>query len=135
MGYPINEIEGIGPVNHEKLEAAGIATTDDLLAKCGSKKGRVECAAASGIGESQLLTWTNMADMMRISGVGKQFAEILKATGVDTVKELRTRNPGNLAPAMKEINDAKNLAKSTPTEDQIRKWIEQAKEMEPAITH
>ncbi len=135
MSYPIDEIEGIGPVNREKLEVAGIATTEDLLRLCGSKKGRSECSESTGVGESQLLGWANMADMMRISGVGGQFAEILNATGVDTVKELRTRNPANLAVSMKEINDQKKLAKSNPSEDQVRGWIEQAKEMDPTITH
>jgi len=135
MSYPIDEIEGIGPANREKLETAGIKTTDELLAKCGSKTGRKECATATGIGESQLLKWANMADMMRVSGIGRQFAEILEAAGVDTVKELRTRNAANLATTMKEVNDAKSLAKAAPSEDQIVKWIEQAKDMEPAITH
>ncbi len=135
MGYKIDEIEGIGPVNREKLVAAGIETCGDLLAKCGSKKGRTETAAATGISESNLLNWANMADMMRVSGVGKQFAEILKASGVDTVKELRTRNAANLTVAMKKINDEKKLAKASPSEDQINKWIEQAKGLEPTITH
>lgn len=135
MSYKIDEIEGIGPANREKLVAGGINNTDDLLAKCGGKKGRVECASATGIGESQLLKWANMADMMRVSGVGKQFAEILENSGVDTVKELATRNAANLAVKMKEVNDAKKLANAVPNEEKVQAWIDQAKGMDPCISH
>ena len=79
MGYKIDEIEGIGPVNKEKLAAAGIATTDDLLQLCASAKGRQETSEKVGVSASQLLKWADMADLMRISGVGRQFGELLKA--------------------------------------------------------
>jgi hypothetical protein len=34
MSYKIEEIEGIGPAYAEKLSAADIGTTDDLLKLC-----------------------------------------------------------------------------------------------------
>jgi len=46
--------------------------------------------------ESQILEFVNMSDLLRISGVGGEYAELLERAGVDTVKELRTRNAGNL---------------------------------------
>lgn len=135
MTYKIDEIEGIGPASREKLSAAQIESTDDLLAKCGASDGRKTVAAATGIAEKQLLTWANMADLMRLSGVGKQFAELLVAAGVDTVKELQHRNAANLAAAMKEINEAKKLAKSSPAESVVSGWVESAKSTTPAISH
>ena len=54
-----------------------------------------------------LLKWANMADLMRISGVGAEYSELLEAAGVDTVKELRNRNAENLAAKMAEVNDNK----------------------------
>ena len=44
MAYGIEEIEGIGPAYAEKLSAANIATTDDLLKLCASKSGRADTA-------------------------------------------------------------------------------------------
>ena len=41
---------------------------------------------------------------MRIKGVRKEYAELLQAAGVDTVKELKYRNPSNLAKAMADAN-------------------------------
>lgn len=135
MSYKIDEIEGIGPAFAEKLSAANITTTDELLNKCSTPAGRKNAAETTGIGESTILKWTNMADMMRISGVGPQFSELLKATGVDTVKELRNRNAENLATAMKTVNDEKNLARTSPPAATVTKWVDAAKEMDPRITY
>lgn len=135
MGYKIEEIEGVGPAYAEKLSAAGIATTDDLLDKCASRKGREETAGATGLSEGQLLKWANMADLMRISGVGEEYSELLEAAGVDTVKELRNRNAENLTAKMAEVNEEKKLTRALPAESQVEKWVEQAKGLDPLITH
>jgi len=135
MAYKITEIEGIGPKYGETLGKAGINTTDDLLDKCADKKGRKATAGDAGLTESQLLKWANMADLMRISGVGEEYSELLEAAGVDTVKELKMRRPDNLTAKMKEVNEAKKLTRQTPSESQVTKWVEQAKTLEPKISH
>ncbi len=135
MGYKIDEIEGIGPAFTEKLAAAGIATTDDLLDQCASAKGRKETSEKTGLTTSQLLKWADMADLMRVPGVGRQFGELLKASGVDTVKELRTRKADNLTVKLAEVNAEKKLAKAVPAETQVQGWIDSAKETEPMISH
>ena len=135
MGYKIDEIEGIGPVYREKLGAAGITDTDHFLKLCCDKKGRQEIAEKTGVGETHLLKWANMADLMRIKGVARQYAELLEASGVDTIKELRHRVPANLAEKMLEVNKEKNLCKAPPSEENVADWVNQAKEMNPTITH
>jgi predicted flap endonuclease-1-like 5' DNA nuclease len=127
MAYRIDEIEGIGPAYREKLTAAGIGNTDDLLDHCCTPKGRKEMGEKTGVSEKQLLEWSNMADLMRVSGVGRQFAELLEASGVDTIKELRNRNADNLATKMAEVNTEKKLSRTSPSVSQIKDWIEQAK--------
>lgn len=135
MDYRIDEIEGIGPVNREKLIAAGIATTADLLKECGARSGRDKTAKATGLSASVILTFANMADLMRVNGIGRQFAELLVASGVDTIKELATRKAANLQPKLAETNAAKKLAKSVPAETQIQAWIDAAAQTEAMITH
>jgi hypothetical protein len=54
---------------------------------------------------------------------------------VDTVKELRNRNAANLAAKLIEINEAKNIAGTTPTAKQVEGWIEEAKTLEPKVSH
>ena len=135
MKYKIEEIEGIGPAYGEKLKGAGIADTDALLSRCGGKKGRTEVAKETGLDESRLLKWANMADLMRISGVGEEFSELLEAAGVDTVKELQHRNAENLAAKMAEVNETKKLTRVVPAATQVARWIEQAKTLTPMISH
>ena len=135
MAYQITEIEGIGPKMAEKLKVAKITNTDHLLAKCGAKKGRKETAEATGLSEAQLLKWANMADLMRISGVGEEYSELLEAAGIDTVKELKMRRADNLTAKMKEVNEAKKLVRQAPSESQVSKWVEQAKSLDPMISH
>lgn len=135
MSYRIDEVEGIGPAYREKLNAVGIKTTDDLLKLCCEKKGRTATAAKADISEKLLLNWANKADLMRINGIGPQYSELLEASGVDTVKELRTRRADNLAAKMAEVNEAKKLARKSPNENEVSGWIEVAKTMEPTITH
>lgn len=135
MAYKIDEIEGIGSVYAKKLEAAGVKTTDDLLDKAASKKGRVELAEETGISEKLILKWANHADLFRIKGVAGQFAELLEAGGVDTVKELRHRVPANLYAKLVEINEVRNLCNRVPSESEIAKMVAQAKELEPRMTY
>jgi predicted flap endonuclease-1-like 5' DNA nuclease len=135
MRYRIEDIEGIGRTYGAKLSKAGINSTDDLLKHCGSAAGRRKVAASSGLDEGQLLKWANLADLMRIRGIGKQFSELLEAAGVDTVKELRTRRADNLAAKMKEANAKKKLTRATPSQRQVAGWIDQAKGMGAVISH
>ncbi len=135
MSYKIENIEGIGPSTGKKLATANIKTTDDLLSCCCNKKGRKATAEKTGCSESQLLKWANMADLMRISGVGKEYSELLEAAGVDTVKELRNRNAENLAAAMTQVNEKKKLTRTVPSAKVVAKWVEQAKGLDPLITH
>lgn len=135
MSYKIDDIEGIGPAFKEKLAAANITTTDDLLGQCSSPDGRKTVAETTGISTAVILKWANMADLMRINGVGPQFSELLKGSGVDTIKELRTRNAANLCTKMAEVNDEKKLARVSPPETTITGWIEAAKGMDPKLTY
>ena len=135
MSYKIQEIEGIGPAYAEKLAAAEIDNTDKLLKLCCDARGRKATAEKTGVSEAQLLKWANMADLMRISGIGSEFSELLEAAGVDTVKELRNRNAGNLAEKMAEVNKDKKLTRTVPSEKTVTDWVEQAKGLDPLITH
>ncbi|MBD8874778.1 DUF4332 domain-containing protein [Roseibium polysiphoniae] len=132
MSYSISEIEGIGPVYAEKLGAVGIKTTEAYLERAKDPKGRKALADETGIEAGRILKWANMADLMRISGVGEEYSELLEAAGVDTVKELKHRNAENLAEKMSEVNVEKKLVRQVPGTAQVTKWVEQAKEL-PAM--
>lgn len=135
MAYKIAEIEGIGDSYAAKLQEAGIYTTEELLKECATPGGRRKVAEQTGISPKLILKWANHADLFRIKGVAGQFAELLEASGVDTVKEFRHRVAANLHQKMVEVNEAKNLCNRVPSVSELEKMIDQAKELEPAIEY
>ncbi|MFN4285153.1 MAG: DUF4332 domain-containing protein [Lacibacter sp.] len=135
MTYKIIDIEGIGPNYAAKLEEQGVHTTTDLLNVAGTKKGRQQLATATGIPESLILTWVNHADLCRINGIAGQFAELLEAAGVDTVKELAHRNAANLHQKLFETNEKFGLTGKIPSAEQLQKMIDQAATLEPRVFH
>jgi predicted flap endonuclease-1-like 5' DNA nuclease len=135
MTYRIQEIEGIGPSYASKLAKSGITSTKHLLDQCASAKGRKAVAQATGVDEARLLKWANMADLMRVAGVGEEYSELLEAAGVDTVKELKHRNAENLVAKMEEVNAARKLVRQRPSVKQVIKWIDQAKSLPALISH
>jgi predicted flap endonuclease-1-like 5' DNA nuclease len=132
----IEDVEGIGRTFADKLNQAGVQSTDDLLEQAGSSSGRDRLAAATGISAGQLLKWANHVDLMRLNGVGAEFAELLEAAGVDSPAELAQRNAANLAQTFDELDAARpNTVRRVPNEAQIAGWIAEAKTTERKVSH
>lgn len=131
----IEDIEGIGESYGEKLRAAGVGTTEELLTQGKTPSGRKGLAEKTGLGDKLVLKWVNMADLFRIKGVAGEYAELLEAAGVDTVKELKHRNAENLAEKMAAVNEEKKLTRAVPSSTVVSGWIGQAKDMEAGVEY
>ncbi len=131
----ITAIEGIGDVYGAKLVELGIKTTDQLLERVADKKGRQELAETLGVSEKLVLNWANRADLFRVKGIGEEYSDLLEAAGVDTVPELAQRNPENLHKKLLEVNAQKKLVRRPPSLNQVKSWVEQAKEMPRKLTY
>jgi predicted RecB family nuclease len=131
----IDTIEGIGHRQATKLRKSRVRTTEALLKIGASRRGRRELAETVGVSEKLMLEWVNRADLMRVKGVGEEYSDLLEAAGVDTVKELRRRNAGNLLHTMVEVNKKKRLVRRLPTETMVARWVESAKALDPIVTH
>lgn len=62
-------------------------------------------------------------DLAQLKGVGPKYAAILKEVGVDSIKELRHRNPAHLKQMIEERH-GKVVALS---EGECQTWIDEAK--------
>jgi predicted flap endonuclease-1-like 5' DNA nuclease len=131
----IIDVEGIGPVYAGQLEAIGVKTTDDLLERGATEKGREEMEEASGIGHVLILKLINRVDLYRINGIGSEYSDLLEVAGVDTVPELAQRNPANLTETLAEANAARNLVRRLPTLEMVTDWIEQAKSLPRVVEY
>ena len=131
-----DEVEGIGPIEAEKLALAGIATAEALLEQGAKRGGRSAIEKATGISEALILKWVNRIDLMRIKGVGSEFSDLLEMAGVDSPAELANRNAANLATTFQEVVAARpGTVRRIPSETEVAGWIALAKDMPKAVEH
>ncbi len=131
----IDAIHGLRHREATKMRKARVRTTEALLKTAATRGGRRQLAEQTRLDEKDILTWVNHADLMRVQGVGSEYAELLDAAGVDTIKELRRRNPSNLLQTMTALNVRKSLVRRLPTESMVSGWVSGAKETEPLVRH
>lgn len=135
VSYSIAELDSLKPGIATKFRSFGIRTTSKLLEAAKDPKGRQELAERTGLSPQCLLRFANYADKMRIKGIGEDYAELLEAAGVDTVRELKYRNPANLAKRMAEVNKQLKLVRALPSEKVVLRWIETAKKLPIKISY
>ena len=95
-------------------------------------RGEADLAAATGIDPRYLQLWVNHADLLRVKGVGAEYAELLTAAGVDTLRDLRRRNPTALLAKIIGLNGSTRVVQRLPTESMVEVWIEAAKDLDPS---
>jgi hypothetical protein len=135
MGYPITDIKGIRADTAMLLKSEGIRTTVGLLRLAKTPKQRLKIAEKVGANDKLVLHWVTAADRMRVKGVGWEYAELLRAAGVKTVKELKYRNPQRLVGQMTEANAKRKLVRLLPTVSMVERWIDNAKKLLPVISY
>jgi hypothetical protein len=135
MSYPLTDIAGIDRDVAAILKSVGIRSTGSLLEAARTLRGRKALAEKTKLDERRLLTWVNMADCMRVRGINKEYSDLLHAAGVDTVKDLKYRNPANLALAMADANRKRKLVRLLPSEKVVVRWIDHARKLPLKITY
>jgi len=125
---PIIEIEGVGTKYGKILENAGVFKVENLLSLgTGEIK---ELKDKTKISEKLLDKWAEHADLMRIGGVGPEYADVLNQIGIDSVKEFAQRNPQNTLDRIIELDKEKpDVFRKPPTLKEVEDWISQAKEI------
>ena len=131
----LEKIEGVSTKYGKQLTQIGIRTTEALLKRGASPKGRKEIEEASGIGHKLILEWVNLADLFRVRGIGEEYSDLLEEAGVDTVVELSKRRSDNLYKKILEVNIAKKLVRRPPSEGMVAEWIESAKKLPRIVTY
>ncbi len=135
MSYPITDIDGIDGEAAALLKSVGIRSTERLLETARTRARPQATRRTDRLDEKQLLCWANVADRMRIKGISREYAELLRVAGVDTVKELKYRNPANLAKAMADANKKRKLVRLLPSEKVVARWIDNAKKLPLKISY
>jgi predicted flap endonuclease-1-like 5' DNA nuclease len=129
----IDQVAGIGHKDATKLRKAGVRTSTGLIESAADRKGRAELASATGLDARDIQVWVNHSDLLRVRGVGAEYAELLTAAGVDTLRDLRRRNPTALLAKIIGLNGSSRVVRRLPTESMVEVWIEAAKDIEPSL--
>ena len=133
--YALEEIPQAIPADATaKLKAAGIDSTFQLLEKAGDPKARRELAKSTKIADKTLETWVQMADVLRIKGVGPDVTHLLAACGVKTVAQLKTQDPVKLNDEIMKVNSRSHLSENPPSVEHLQAWIAQAQTL-PIVLH
>lgn len=129
MAISIGKLRGMSAELAARLKAKGIVYSDQLLEAARTPAGRKALAEQAGVESRVILELANRADLARVWGIAGVFSDLLEHAGVDTVKELATRNPDNLHASLVEINAEKKLAGRTPDLGMVKDWVAQAKDL------
>ncbi len=133
--YALEEIpDAIPAADAQKLKAQGVGTTFQLLEKGTDAKARKELAKAAKVPEKSLEQWVQMADVMRVKGVGPDVTRLLAACGVHTVAQLKTQDATKLSDQISKVNDKQHLSQNPPSVEHLQAWIAQAQTL-PIVLH
>lgn len=129
----IDQVAGVDHKQATKLRKAGVRTSKRLIEEAATRRGRTELSKSTGLSPRDLQSWVHHADLLRVRGVGAEYAELLVAAGVDTLRDLRRRNPTALLAKIIGLNGSHRVVERLPTEGMVEGWIESAGELEPSI--
>jgi predicted flap endonuclease-1-like 5' DNA nuclease len=125
--YALEEIPQAIPAGEAaKLKAQGIGTTFQLLEKGAEPKARKDLSRLTHIAEKTLDGWIQMADILRIKGVGPDVTRLLSACGVRTVAQLKTQEAAKLSDEIMKVNSRQHLSENPPSMEHLQAWIAQA---------
>lgn len=129
----IADVVAIGPAHAERLGAAGVATTLDLLEQARTRAARRRLAISTGVREALLLRWANHVDLMTIDGIGQDYAALLEAAGVNCAEELARRDPQRLSETMADLIASRVTSRHVPEPGEIASWIAQAQRQQARV--
>lgn len=127
LSYALEDVKGMTAAYAKALRAAGVENTDAFLDAAKTPASRKKLAADTKISYDAVLGLANRADLMRVSGIGEKYGDLLEMAGVDSVPELAQRNPENLRKALEDANEKQQLVKALPAVSQVQNWVDQAK--------
>lgn len=129
----IDEVAGLDVKQATRLRKAGVKTSQGLIENASTRAGRTALSAKTGIPPRDLTSWVHHADLLRVRGIGAEYAELLVAAGVDTIRDLRRRNPTALVAKIISMNGSEKVVRRLPTEAMVSSWIDSAGAIQPSI--
>lgn len=125
----LDTLTGITAKQIERLGEAGIKNTQTLLKQGSTPDGRKEIAQATKISPQRIADWVHRSDLARVKGIGDTYARLLVRAGVESVVELSTHNPIDLAADLEVAAAIEQVDKRVPSKLVVQRWIENARHL------
>ena len=128
----MNSIDSINGMTHTeatKLRRARVRTTVTFLQIASTRSGRALLTKETGITSPKLLHWAKRAELMKIKNLGRDYADLLEAVGVESIADLKRRNPESLHEMMNNTNQAKKIVDRMPSLKRVTNWIDDSKDI------
>ena len=128
----MNSIDSINGMTHTeatKLRRARVRTTVTFLQIASTRSGRALLTKETGITSPKLLHWAKRAELMKIKNLGRDYADLLDAVGVESVADLKRRNPESLHEMMHNANQVKKIVDRMPSLKRVTNWIDDSKDI------
>lgn len=127
--YLLDEINSMNHYYKKKLAKRGIFTTLDLLERCSNEYQIIRFAKMTGLSRSLLRKWVRLADIMRVKGIGEEYAKLLITLGYDNLEALSIEKGKILHEKIENYDKTKKKVKRMPSEKEIRMWIKSARQL------
>lgn len=125
----IADFTGISKDTVGRLEKVDIKNTEKLYNKVVTKSDRQKLADSTGINDRDILELTKLTDLSRIKWVGVTFARMLYELGIDTVEKASKSDPTDLHAKINQLNKEKSIFKGQIGLNDIKIFVNAAKEI------
>jgi predicted flap endonuclease-1-like 5' DNA nuclease len=124
--HPVEDIEGIGAIYGDKLRNVGVYTTARLCFEDGQK-----LADKVGVPLKTVHQWQAMSELVKVKGIGPQYAEALARSGIDGIATLKRRAASTVADQVNAYLDSLEVTVvgTKITEARVEGWKKAAEGM------
>jgi predicted flap endonuclease-1-like 5' DNA nuclease len=134
-GVSLTAIKGIGRRYAALLHDKGhIDSVQELLKEGAAPQGRVEIHSRTGLSPKLILRWVQLADLMRVEGVGSDYSQLLWEAGITSASDLSAQEPKALLKELSRVKEEQGSIRRLPYPEQIADWIRKASELETLVT-
>jgi len=130
----LTAIKGIGrryaALLHEK---ANVNSVQALLDAGATPQGREQLRSQTGLPPQTILRWVQLADLMRVEGVGSDYSHLLRNAGITSVPMLAAQKPRPLLKKLTQTKEKQGGVRRLPYLEQVADWIQQASNLEPVV--
>ncbi len=131
----VTAIKGIGQRTAALLRTkANISSAQDLLSTGATPQGRQKLQSQTNLSPKLILRWVQLADLMRIEGVGSDASQLLWDAGVTSITHLAAQNPKTLLKRLGQPTTDPGGLQHLPALVQVTDWVQQASKMQAIVT-